>query len=51
MTNNTPATEYTFATRHDAQEFANLKSMVDGKIVAGPFIAGDKWAVHVSDPS
>ncbi|WDS52176.1 hypothetical protein SEA_UTZCHIPS_70 [Microbacterium phage UtzChips] len=46
-----PVTETTFATRKAAQEFANLRSMVDGKIVTGPFIQGPKFVVYSSDPS
>ena len=40
-------TAYTFRSRHDAQEFANLKSMVDAHKASGPFIYGEKFVVYL----
>lgn len=39
-------TETHFATREAAQEFANLRSMVDGHVVDGPYRDGAMWVVY-----
>lgn len=44
-------TETRFATRHAAQQFANLRSMVDGHGVEGPYQDGTEWVVYSVQPS
>lgn len=43
--------ETRFATRHAAQQFANLRSMVDGHVVEGPYQDGADWVVYSQNPS
>jgi len=43
--------ETRFPTRHSAQEFANLRSMVDGHVVEGPYQDGAEWVVYSQNPS
>lgn len=44
-------TETHFSTQLAAQAFANLRSMVDGYTVEGPYMDGTQWVVYSVNPS